>query len=128
MDYATYLARMQHALAVAEQGDLAGATAEYMTLVDSDISDPDKANICLNLAVITARQQRVEESLAMHDLAERFEERCSRYTAIERKAGLLQSIGRTDEAVALFERLQRESFVLEQDKERYRQIVQSLRG
>ena len=98
MQYADYVARMQRAAALADQGDLDGAVSAFLAIVEADISDLDKANICLNLAVLTARQQRTEQALGMHDLAIRFEAPHSRYSARERKAAYLHSLGRTAEA------------------------------
>ncbi|MCL4210745.1 MAG: hypothetical protein HRU76_07265 [Phycisphaeraceae bacterium] len=128
MDFAHYDAAVKAAAARFEQGDHAGAAEAFIAIVESDISDLDKAMMSLNVAVAMDKMGRADEALSWFDVAIGYEQPYCRVNAVERKAAYLHTSGNNADSLALYEWLADQPYALEHEKERFRYNVSALRG
>lgn len=119
MDYQTYYDRAQEGGKKFDAGDSEGAIAVFKGLVDSDLSEVDKAIMCMNLATI--HEKRGEEGQALHwfDRGIDIERRYSRSTLAENKAAYLIRLNRKSEALAIYKEYVNQPFVGEEQKARF---------
>jgi tetratricopeptide (TPR) repeat protein len=93
-------------------------------LIMSDISDIDKAAMCAQLAVVYDRLRNEKEALAAFDKGISFEQNWFRYEIAEKKAQYLSQLGRSDQAIPIYESLLKQPFISEGEKDRMRKIMQ----
>lgn len=120
MDYQDYYNKAHKASALKDAGDNLGAIAGFEELVNSDISDLDKATMCRNIAIICEQMGALDQSLAWYEEGMRYEAPYMRTQLLEAKAAHLANFhkGRDAEAIAIYEHLYALPYVTENDKER----------
>lgn len=118
MDYTRYYEEVKRASDLVDGKDYHGALAIFQSLLDSDISDLDKALMCHNIAVVCDKLGDRETALAWYDHGIAYETPYMRFTAAEYKAAQLNQYGRTAEAIAIYESLLPQPYLIEADKER----------
>jgi len=128
MDFQEYTKRVQRAAQLVERGDYEGAITLLRALIDSDISDRDKAMMCVNLAVVYNKLDRMQEALAWYDKGIAYERRHSRSFVAESKAAYLAERGLVQESVAIYEDLFTQPYLDEGEKERIGKNLEMLRG
>jgi tetratricopeptide (TPR) repeat protein len=128
MEYQTYLDRSQQAVNLRQSGRLQEAVDCLYSLFLSDISDIDKVAICTDLATVYDRMGKTEDALSWLEKGIDIEQNYSRFEGSEKKAQYLSSLGRSKDAIPIYESLIKQPFVSEADKERMRKIIQSLLG
>jgi tetratricopeptide (TPR) repeat protein len=104
----------------------AEALAALGALVESSISEMDKANACLSAATVCEKLGQVDKALEWYDRGIKYEYTHHRFNVAEHKAWYLSSKGRTKESLKLYERLVREASMTEADKERLRNNISLL--
>ena len=125
MDYPDYVRAVQQASQYLQAGRLNDAVDAFYKLILSDISDIDKASLCVKLAVVYDRMGKTEEALSWYDKGITNEQNYSRFDVTERKAHYLSQLGRNTEAAAIYEELIKQPFVSEGDRDRMRQIIKA---
>ena len=128
MEYQEYLDRTQKASQLMQSGRLQEAVDFLYLLVLSDISDIDKVVMCTNLAAVYDRMGNTEDAISWYDKGIDLEQNYNRFEVSEKKAQYLSQLGRSKDAVPIYETLIKQPFVSEADKERMRKIIQSLLG
>lgn len=106
----------------------AEALTALQALVESGVSDLDKASVCLRAAGVADKVGRSDEALAWYDRGMSFERHHSRFTVAEHKAAHLAGKGRSAESLALYGRLLGEASMTEADKDRLRHNIAILKG
>jgi len=128
MEYQEYLNRTQQASQIMKAGRLQEAVDFLYLFFLSDISDIDKVSICNDLATVYDRMGNTEDAISWYDKGVDIEQNYSRYEILEKKAQYLSLIGRSKDAVPIYESLLKQPFVSEADKERMRKTTQTLLG
>ena len=128
MEYQEYLDRTQQASKLQQSGRFQETVDLLYLLFLSDISDIDKVTICTNLASVYDRMGKTEEALSWYDKGIDIEQNYSRFEALEKKALFLSQLGRSKDAVPIYESLIKQPFISEADKERMRKMIQTLLG
>lgn len=128
MEYQDYLNRSRQASQFAQAGRFKEAVDALYQLILSDISDLDKASICTDLAVAYDRMGNTDEALSWYDKGVAYEQIYCRYEIAEKRAQYLSLIGRSKDAVPIYEALVKQPFVTEVEKERMRKVIQTLLG
>jgi tetratricopeptide (TPR) repeat protein len=128
MEYQEFLNRTQQVSQLLNSGRLQETVDFLYTLYLSDISDIDKANVCTNLATVYDRMGNTETAISWYDKGIDLEQNYSRFEVSEKKAQYLSQLGRSRDAVLIYETLIKQSFVSEADKERMRKIIQNYLG
>jgi tetratricopeptide (TPR) repeat protein len=105
MNYRDYHARATEASNHADKGEHHQAIAIFRALLDEDISDLDKATMSMNIAICCEHLKLPEDALAWYDAAIAIEEPYLRFQCTENKGNCLYRLGRTAEAIAIYERL-----------------------
>lgn len=109
-----------------EKERYADALTALTRLVESDISDMDKANACLSAATVYEKLGETDKALEWYDRGIKYEYTHHRFAVAEHKAWYLSSKGRTRESVRLYEKLVREPSMTEADKDRLRNNISLL--
>jgi len=128
MEYQEFLDRSQQASVLMKSGRLQEAVDCLYSLYLSDISDIDKVGICTDLAAVYDRMGKTEDALSWFEKAIDIEQNYSRIEGSEKKAQYLALLGRSKDAIPIYESLIKQPFVGENDKERMRKIIQVLVG
>ena len=128
MDYQEYLNRGQQASELMSSGRLQETIDFLYLLFLSDISDIDKAGICASLATVYDRMGNTESSISWYDKGIDLEQIYCRFDVSEKKAQYLSQLGRSKEAVPIYETLIKQPFVSEVDKERMLKTIQIYLG
>jgi len=128
MDYQEYLNRSQQASELMSSGRLQETIDFLYLLFLSDISDIDKAGICASLATVYDRMGNTDSAISWYDKGIDLEHIYCRFDVSEKKAQYLSQLGRSKEAVPIYESLITQSFVSEVDKERMRKTIQIFLG
>ena len=128
MDYQEYLNRGQQASELMSSGRLQETIDFLYLLFLSDISDIDKAGICASLATVYDRMGNTESAISWYDKGIDLEHIYCRFDVSEKKAQYLSQLGRSKEAVPIYETLITQPFVSEVDKERMRKTIQIFLG
>jgi tetratricopeptide (TPR) repeat protein len=126
MKYREYVEAVQHAAKLVEGGDHETAISLFRGLLARDISDVDKAMICLNIAIVLDKLGRPEEALSWYGTGADYEHRHARHFVAERRAAYLAEKGRHHESLALYRELLGRPALTEEDKERIRQNIELL--
>jgi len=128
MDYQEYLNRSQQASELMSSGRLQETIDFFYLLFLSDISDIDKAGICASLATVYDRMGNTDSAISWYDKGIDLEHIYCRFDVSEKKAQFLSQLGRSKEAVPIYESLITQPFVSEVDKERMRKTIQIFLG
>jgi tetratricopeptide (TPR) repeat protein len=128
MEYQEYINRTQQATELMQSTRLQ-ETVDFLYLFFlSDISDIDKASICANLAIVYDRMGNTDTAIYWYNKGIDLEQNYSRFAVAEKKARYLSQLGRSKDAVPIYESLIKKPFVSENDKERMRKTIQTLLG
>lgn len=127
MDYQEYQNRIQRGEQMFDSGNLAAAVEIFQALVNSDISDIDKANMCLNLALIFDKMNNSQQAMQWYMRAVQFEKPHCRFEAQEFLGQYLQQVGRPRDSLRVFESLLPSTHLTEADKVRIRAKIEELR-
>ncbi|MEW6094706.1 MAG: hypothetical protein AB1531_12160 [Chloroflexota bacterium] len=128
MEYSEFTRLLQEANSLLSAGRLKEAETTLYQLSIQDISDLDKAALCVKMAYISDRLGSTEEALAWFEKGIAYEQMYSRYEVSEKKAEYLSQLGRSKEAVPIYESLIKQPFVTETEKERMRKVIQTFVG
>ncbi|MBI4731659.1 MAG: hypothetical protein HY781_05950 [Chloroflexi bacterium] len=128
MEYSEFTRLLREADGLLSSGRLKEAETALYQLIMKDISDLDKAALCVKMAFIFDRQGNSEEALAWYEKGTAYEQLYGRYEIAEKKADYLSQLGRSKEAVPIYETLVKQPFITEADKDRMRKIIQTLVG
>jgi tetratricopeptide (TPR) repeat protein len=126
MDYQKYVQAAGRASQLVERGEYEGAVAILEGLLASDISEVDKAMMCLNMALVCDKLGHVEQALAWYDEGVYYERGHGRHYVTESKAAYLAEKGRYRESLAHYRDLLRHPSLMEADKARIAENIQAL--
>lgn len=126
MEYDDYLAEARRAADLAGQGQYQEAAEILERLIAGDISDTDKAVMCMNLAIVYTQLENAEQALAWYARGSAYERPHGGAYVTEHWAVYLARLARYDEARAIYETLLGDAGVPERDKERLRHNVSRL--
>jgi tetratricopeptide (TPR) repeat protein len=128
MEYQEFVNRMQQASQLMSTNRMQD-TIDYLYLLFlSDISDIDKAGICINLATVYDRMGNTETAITWYDKGVELEQNYSRFEVAEKKAEYLSQLGRNRDSVKIYENLIKQPFISESEKERMRKVIQHYLG
>ena len=127
MDYQEYFQSAQQASKQAEAGDYESALSILLSLVSNDISDLDRSMMCLNIAILLERMGREAEVLSWYEKGVSYEWPHSRCKLAENKAAYLARQGKPKESLAIYETLLMRQFLMEEDKNRIRTNIATLK-
>jgi len=127
VDYQEYFQSAQRASQQAENGDYESALSILLSLVSNDISDLDKSMMCLNIAILLERMGRETEVLSWYEKGVSYEWPHSRCKVAENKSAYLARQGKPKESLAIYETLLMRQFLMEEDKNRIRTNIATLK-
>lgn len=127
MDYAQYHAIAHEGARLFDAGNLNGALARFLSLMESDISDIDKAAMCQNIARVCERQSRFDEAMEWYDQGIALEQPWCRHMVAECRAAAFSERGRIAECLAAYESLRQLPWLNEQEKERFTHNIAALK-
>ena len=127
MDYKEYADQAHQASQLVEAGEYEQSLAIFNTLLSSDISDIDKAMMCHNIGVILEMMGSEQEALASYARGMSYERLHSRIYVAEQRAGYLYRLGRLAESLKAYEELLDRSSLTEEEKQRVKHNIASLR-
>lgn len=127
MRYEEYVKRVQKADRLAREGDHASALDVLSSLVESELADPDKAVMCVNIAILRDQLGQPEEALCWYGRGIDYERRTGGHFAAESRAAYLAQLGRLEESLRAYEELAAQASLDEQTRERVRQNIDCLR-
>ncbi len=127
MDYQEYQNRIQRGEQMFDSGNLPAALEAFQGLVNSDISDIDKANMCLNIALIYDKMGNGQQTLQWYMRAVQLEKPHCRFEAQEFLGAYLQQAGRPRDSLKVFESLIPSTHLTEADKVRIRAKIEELK-
>ena len=122
MDYQEYLNRTQQASELMSSGRLQETIDFLYLLFLSEVS------ICANLATVYDRMGNTESAISWYDKGIDLELIYCRFEVTEKKAQYLSQLGRSNEALPIYETLISQPFVSEADKDRMRKTIQVFLG
>lgn len=101
----------------------AEALSACSALVESSISELDKANACLSAAGVCEKLGQTDKALDWYDRGIQYERPHYRFNVAEHKAWYLSTKGRTKESLMLYDRLALEASMTEADKDRIKNNI-----
>ncbi len=101
----------------------AEALAACNALVESGISELDKANACLNAAGVCEKLGQPDKALEWYDRGIKYERPHYRFSVAEHKAWYLSTKGKTRESLMIYDRLALEASMTEADKDRIKNNI-----
>jgi len=128
MKYQDYVDRVEEASRLMSSNSFQDTIDFLYLFFLSDISDIDKAGICVNLASVYDRMGNTDAVITWFDKGINIEQNYSRFEVSEKKAQYLSQLGRSKESVEIYESLIKHPYVSEADKERMRKTIQTLLG
>jgi tetratricopeptide (TPR) repeat protein len=128
MEYQEYLNKMKQASLLMSSGRFQDTVDFLYLLFLSDISDIDKANICVDLANVYDRMGNTDTAISWYDKGINLEQNYSRFEISEKKAQYLSQLGRSKESVIIYEVLIKQPFISEAERERMRKTIQTFLG
>jgi tetratricopeptide (TPR) repeat protein len=128
MQYLEYLQQIKKTSKLIQDLHFQEAVDALYQLILSDISEIDKADLCVNLAVVYDRMGNTADALSWYEKGIAYEQEYFRYDVTEKKAQYLSQLGHNNQAIPIYESLVKQPFVSEGEKERMRKIIQSLLG
>jgi tetratricopeptide (TPR) repeat protein len=97
-------------------------------LIMSDISDLDKADLCVKMADAADRIGKTEDAIVWFDKGVSYERRYARSEVARKKAEYLAQLGRWNAAIEIYEALMGQGFLREEEREQIRKSIQVLLG
>lgn len=128
MEYTEFSRLVQDADRLLASGRFKEAESVILALIIRDISDLDKAALCVKMGYIYDRQGKSEEALSWYEKGAAYEQIYGRFEITEKKAEYLSQLGRSKEAISIYETLSNQPFLTETDKNRIRKTIQFLLG
>lgn len=128
MDYKEYVKRAQKADQLVREGNYTSALELLYSLVESDLADPDKAVMCVNIAIIWDKMGQPDEALRWYGRGMSYERRSGGHFVAESRAAYLAQLGRLEESLLAYEDLAAQESLDEQTRERVRQSINRLRA
>jgi hypothetical protein len=110
-----------------ERGEYGSAATVLVGLLASDVSDIDKAMMCLNLAVIADKTGETDEALAWYDRGVDLEQPHGRFFVAEQRAVYLSEKERDHESLVRYRELLERPGLTEDDAERIRSNIEVLK-
>jgi tetratricopeptide (TPR) repeat protein len=95
-------------------------------MMESDISEVDKAAMCQNIARVCEKQGRTEEAFEWYDQGVALEQPHCRHLVAETRAGALATLGRLEESRAAYQALLRSPSSNEAEKHRFEHNIAAL--
>lgn len=126
MDYQEYQNRINRGTMMFESGEYQKALEIFISLAESDISDLDKSNMCINIAVIYEKMDNVQEALHWYSQAVLHEKPHCRFQAQEYLAVYLKELDRHRDSLRIYESLLASTHITEEDKLRLRKVIDEL--
>jgi tetratricopeptide (TPR) repeat protein len=127
MNYKEFQNRVDHGTQMFDSGNLQAALEIFTSLVNSDISDIDKASMCLNIAVVYDKLGNLQQCLEWYTRAVQLEKPHCRFEAQEYLASYLKQINRPREALKILDNLMASTHLTENDKVRVRENIEQLK-
>ena len=126
MQFEQYQESVERVAMLVEQEHYQPALEILRNLLASEISDLDKALMCVNMATIYERMERIDEALTWYDRGIDYEQPHFRFVVAEHKAAYLAEKSRVSESMAIYEALLRQPYVTEAEKQRFRHNLNAL--
>ncbi|HYG81793.1 MAG TPA: hypothetical protein VD861_15455 [Pyrinomonadaceae bacterium] len=111
-----------------ERGDYDDALLVLWPWTETGLPPFQKMITCVNTAAVYALKNQPDDALAWYDQGIEFERPLGIFFAAERKAAFLAEQGRTAESLAIYEGLLWESSLKDEDRERIRRNISTLRA
>jgi len=111
MQYQEYVQRVQQTSQLIQEGRNKEAVEALYQLILSDISEIDKADMCVNLAFVYDRLGNTDEAMAWYEKGVSYEQTYCRFDVAEKKAQYLSQLGFSNQAVPIYESLRKQPFV-----------------
>jgi tetratricopeptide (TPR) repeat protein len=127
MDYQDFQNRVNYGTQMFDSGNLQAALEIFTGLVGSDISDLDKSEMCLNIAVVYDKLGNVQQCLEWYTRAIQLEKPHCRFAAQEYLAAYLKQANRPRDSIKILESLFSSTHLTESDKIRIRQNIEELK-
>ena len=127
MDYKDFQNRVDYGTQMFDSGNLQAALEIFTGLVGSDISDLDKSEMCLNIAVVYDKLGNVQQCLEWYTRAIQLEKPHCRFAAQEYLAAYLKQANRPRDSIKILESLYSSTHLTESDKVRIRQNIEELK-
>ena len=128
MQYPEFVKQFEQVSQLIKENRYKDAVDALYQLILSDISDVDKAELCAVLADVYDHLGNAEDAMAWYEKGISYEQDYCRYAVAEKKAQYLSQLGRSEQAVPIYESLLKQAFVSESEKERMRKTMQSFLG
>jgi tetratricopeptide (TPR) repeat protein len=128
MEYTEYTRLLKETDSFISSGRLKEAETAIYQLIIQDISDLDKAALCVKMAFIFDRLGKIDEALSWYEKGTAYEQIYGRFEITEKKAEYLSQVGRSKEAISIYETLSIQPFITEADKDRIHKMIQTLLG
>jgi tetratricopeptide (TPR) repeat protein len=80
------------------------------------------------MAFIFDRLGKIDEALSWYEKGTAYEQIYGRFEITEKKAEYLSQVGRSKEAISIYETLSIQPFITEADKDRIHKMIQTLLG
>jgi tetratricopeptide (TPR) repeat protein len=128
MEYPEFTRQMAEINNLLSSSRLKEAETSLYQLIMQDISDLDKAALCVKMANVFDRLGNVDEALAWYDKGIAYEQLYCHFEITEKKAEYLSQMGRTKDAIPIYELLMKQPFITELDKNRITKVIQTLVG
>jgi tetratricopeptide (TPR) repeat protein len=125
MQFNEYIKRIQETSQLIKGAHYQEAIDAIYKLILSDISDIDKADLCVKLAYSYDRLGNTSEAMDWYEKGISYEQNYCRFEVAEMKAQYLSELGLSNQAVPIYESLMKQPFVSEIEKERMRKTIQS---
>ena len=125
MEYTEYLRAIKEADALIDGGHLKDAEAALYKLIFSEISDVDRATLCVRMAGVYDKMGNTDDALEWYNKAIAAEQPLCRFEAAEKKAQYLSWLGHNPDAVAICEELLKQPYLSEGDKDHVRQLIKA---
>jgi tetratricopeptide (TPR) repeat protein len=126
MEYLEFSGLITEANSHLSAGRLKEAEKLIYGLIIRDISDLDKASLCVKMAFIYDRLGNSEEALAWYEKGSAYEQIYSRFEITEKKAEYLAMLGMSKDAIEIYELLMKQPFLTEEDRNRIKRAAQVL--
>ncbi len=126
MDYQDYIGLKNRVAQLMASNKYKEAEDELYPLLLSDISELDKAEVCVKLAKIHDRTGGADEALSWFDRGIGYEQAYCRYAVTKEKARYITELGHCVEAVSIYEGLLKQLYVTEAEKEDIRKEIKAV--
>ncbi len=126
MDYKDFVQLIGQANQLMTNNKYLEAEDLLYSLLMSDISDIDKAGLCLKLALVHDRIGSSDEALSWYEKGVAYEQPLCRYEVTLERARYMADLGHCTEAVAIYEELLKQAYVSEAEKDNLRKEIRIL--